>query len=147
MTASRSSTTARLSRGCGGAARRLRDERGAAFLPMTGLLAALLGLSAVLANLLGVSGRDAQSLATRAATSGAATLSGSLSGLDPAEARWRASRLDPRPACRAAEASAAPDARITTCSIVDTNFVVVVTTDAPASTASATIGLTGGPPP
>lgn len=146
MTAMRTSTTHPRDEGRGGSVRSRRDERGAAHLPMTGLVVVLCGLSAVLANQLGVSGRDADSLARTAAANGAAALSGSLTGLDPSEARSRASRLDAGPACRAARSSAAPDARVTTCSIVGTDLViVVVTTDPPTSTASATISLTKGP--
>lgn len=147
MTSSPGSTTTILSGVRRGGVLRLRGaERGAANLAMTGLVAVLLGLSGVLADQLGVSGRDADSLAMTAGARGAAELSGVLSGLDPDEARWRASRLDPRPACEAARASVTPHARVTTCSIVGTDLVVVVvTTDLLTSTASATVSLTEGP--
>lgn len=147
MTPTRGSTTHATRRWwCGGAARRRRDELGAAFLPMTGLVAVLLGLSAVLANQLGAAARDAESLAGAAASTGAASLSASLSGLDPAEARVRVSRLDTGPACRAARSAIAPAARVTTCTVVGTDLIVaVVTTAVPASTSSATVSLIEGP--
>lgn len=149
MNAIRSSTTRIPRRGlCGGAARRSHSERGAAFLPMTGLVAVLFGLSAVLADQLGVANHDAESLARSAASAGATSLSAPLSGLDAAEARSRASRLATGPACRAAQSAITPAARVTACSIVDTDFIVVVVTlDAPTSTASATISLIERPTP
>lgn len=113
---------------------------------MTGLVAVLFGLSTVLASELGLLVRDADSMASAAANAGAASLSASLSGLDPAQARSRVGLLDAGPACRAAQSAVASAARVTTCSLVGTDFVVVViTTDPPVSTATATVSLTERP--